>query len=63
MKKNLTEHDVVVLKVTLGKMPVGSIGTVIHVYKESGIYEIEFILKDGSSTTLGTKNPNEVLKI
>ena len=55
---DLQENDIVIAKVTFENIPVGAVGTVIHVYKNEAAYEIEFIKEDGSSiieTALSTQ--------
>lgn len=49
-EKTIQENDIVVSKVEIAKNPVGSVGTVVHVYKNGEAFEIEFVKKDGSSS-------------
>jgi predicted helicase len=49
-EKTIQENDIVVSKVEIAKIPVGSVGTVVHVYKNGEAFEIEFVKKDGSSS-------------
>jgi predicted helicase len=46
---SIQENDVVIAKVDLESIKAGSVGSVVHVYKEGVAFEIEFINKDGSS--------------
>lgn len=48
-KSDIQENDIVVAKISFENIPVGTFGTVIHVYKNGAAYEIEFIKEDGSS--------------
>lgn len=46
----IQEHDIIATKVAIAKIPIGTVGSVVHVYGNNEAFEIEFIKEDGSST-------------
>ena len=46
-EKTIKEHDIVVLNEDLAYVKSGSIGAVVHIYPDSGVFEVEFLKSDG----------------
>lgn len=45
----IAEHDIVIAKAQFPKVPIGTLGTVVHVYEDGAAYEVEFIKNDKTS--------------
>lgn len=43
----MEEHDVVILKIEVEKVPKGAIGTIVHKHS-STLYEVEFLVGDST---------------
>lgn len=56
----LEEHDVVVSLVDIGEVPMGSSGTIVHIYRDD--FEVEFVSPDGSSI-IETVNRKQIKKV
>lgn len=56
------ELDTVVLKSDIKKhdLKKGDIGTVVHVYKDYGVMEVEFISAEGKTVAVLTLTPDDV---
>ena len=52
----IKEHDRVVLTANLidEKLAAGDVGTVVHVYREGGAFEVEFVSLDGETVAVVT---------
>ncbi len=46
--KTINEHAIVVASSKISNVPKGSIGTVVHIYENKDVYEVEFIVNDSS---------------
>jgi predicted helicase len=46
----INEHDLVTAKTSMNDIAAGTLGTVVHVYKNGEAFEVEFEKKDGSIT-------------
>jgi hypothetical protein len=56
--KSINEYALVVANSKISKVPKGSIGTVVHVYKNRDAYEVEFIVND--SSVVETVSSNQI---
>jgi len=57
----LKEHDVVVTKIELSEIPIGTHGTIIHEYPNEN-YVVEFIKMDGEASILETLSLDQIEK-
>jgi hypothetical protein len=46
--KSIREYAIVIASTKLSNVPKGTVGTVVHVYENKGIYEVEFTLNESS---------------
>ncbi|HYT85662.1 MAG TPA: DUF4926 domain-containing protein [Burkholderiales bacterium] len=58
----IKEHDRVVLTANLvdEKLAAGDVGTVVHVYREGGAFEVEFVSLDGETVAVVTLERTQV---
>lgn len=58
----IDEHDRVVLTSALPNegLEVGDVGTVVHVYKDGGGFEVEFLTLDGRTAAVATVEASQV---
>jgi hypothetical protein len=58
----IKEHDRIVLSadVPAEGLKRGDVGTVVHIYKGSGAYEVEFLRLDGRTLAVATLEANLV---
>lgn len=58
----LSEHERVVLTSAVldQGLEAGDVGTVVHVYRDSRAYEVEFVALDGHTTAVVTLEANQV---
>lgn len=57
----LKENDIVISKSSIQNVPLGTIGTIIHVYPNSEAFEVEFIRED-KSTAISTVLDSQIEK-
>jgi len=63
--QEIAEHAIVIATGSIGNVPEGSIGTVVHIYDQGRGYEVEFIVNDSSviatvlSNQIKLKDTNE----
>ena len=52
----IKEHDRVVLRKEIPEqgLKTGDVGTVVHVYKKGGAFEVEFVTLDGETVAIAT---------
>jgi hypothetical protein len=63
MKANIIkEHSRVVLKapVVAEGLEAGDVGTVVHVYRDGGAYEVEFVTLDGHTAAVVTLEASQI---
>lgn len=46
--KSINEYALVVAKSKISNVPIGTVGTVVHIYDNGSAYEVEFIVNDSS---------------
>ena len=58
----IKEHDRVVLTANLvdEKLAAGDVGTVVHVYRGGGAFEVEFVSLDGETVAVVTLERTQV---
>lgn len=58
----IAEHDVIVLTRDLPErnLRAGDVGTVVHVYAEGKVYEVEFVTGAGQTRAVVTLQPTEI---
>jgi hypothetical protein len=58
----IREHDRVVLEVDVPdeKLAAGDVGTVVHIYRDGGAYEVEFVSLDGETIAIVTLERSKV---
>jgi hypothetical protein len=61
-KTMIKEHERVVLTMPIlaEGLEAGDVGTVVHVYKDSEAYEVEFITLDGQTAAVVTLEASQV---
>jgi hypothetical protein len=61
----IKEIDIVALTVDLpaNGLKAGDIGTVVHVYRDGGPYEVEFVALNGATIALITLASNDVREV
>ena len=58
----IKEHDRVVLKTPVPSvgLEAGDVGTVVHVYRDGGAYEVEFTILEGKTAAVVTVEASQV---
>lgn len=58
----LREHERVVLTTAVPEegLEAGDVGTVVHVYRDTQAFEVEFVALDGHTTAVATLESNQV---
>ena len=58
----IKEHDRIVLNADLPDeaLKAGDVGTVVHVYRDGGAFEVEFVALDGHTATVVTVEADHV---
>ena len=58
----IDEHNRVVLTSALPDegLEVGDVGTVVHVYKDGGAFEVEFLTLDGHTAAVATVEASQI---
>jgi hypothetical protein len=61
----IKEHDRIVLKTNIPaeKLKAGDVGTVIHVHKKGGAFEVEFLTLHGETVAVATLEASQVRPI
>jgi len=54
--KSIREYAIVIANTQLSNVPKGTVGTVVHVYENKGIYEVEFLINNLSVVETVTSN-------
>ena len=62
MQPMIKEHDRIVLKTDLPaeRLRAGDVGTVVHIYRDSLAYEVEFVTLEGRTAAVVTLEANQV---
>ena len=58
--RKFKEHDTVISISEIPNVPIGSPGTIVHVYPEEKAFEVEFF-KDEVTITVETVLPNQII--
>lgn len=58
-------YDIVCLKEDIANPPLlkGTVGTIIYVYKQNRLFEVDFISKEGESLASVVLENNQILKL
>lgn len=58
----LKEHDRVVLREDLpaDDLLAGDVGIIVHIYREAGAFEVEFLALDGNSIAVATVEASQL---
>ena len=58
----IKEHERVVLKKGIPEqgLKTGDVGTVVHIYKKGGAFEVEFLTLHGETVAIATLNASQV---
>ena len=58
----IKEHDRIVLRTDLPDegLKAGDVGTVVHIYKDGGAYEVEFVSLEGRTLAVATLKVEQV---
>jgi DNA polymerase III sliding clamp (beta) subunit (PCNA family) len=61
----IKEHERVVLKTSVRAegLEAGDVGTVVHVYRDGQVYEVEFVALDGHTAAVVTLEASQVRRV
>lgn len=54
------EYDIVVAKKQIENVPSGTIGTILIIYEDKKVYEVEFVDNEGGTINVLTVNENNI---
>ena len=58
----IKEHDRVVLKTDIPQegLEAGDVGTVVHIYRNGEVFEVEFLTLDGATVSVSTVSASQI---
>ncbi len=58
----IKEHDRIVLKTDIPQeeLEAGDVGTVVHIYRNGEVFEVEFLTLDGATVSVTTVSASQI---